>query len=333
MRGLYWRVQRRRGDSQWLRVAAEAVAAVGLLTVGLTISRASGAPMPFAGSLPRLALGELGPAPTTQVRVDVLADSGRAVLVTSGDHAALVDGGSGPVGEAVVRRLDQLSIPRLDDVFLTRGNASSAVGLVAVMDALPVEHLWDLVPGNTCPAHKAVLADAHAHGVSVRPAEAGTSVTLGPAKLQVLWPLAERDPQAETLAAEPGLVRLEDGRLRMLLADGLTPGELGAVERLGSALKAQVLEVPGGGRAGSVPTSLLQMVGPRVALMEPSAGGPDPATTAELQLRHIVTVEVARTQDLRLESDGRGLVLGFDAGEPGSPLAEVVPPQASGPCA
>ena len=336
MRGWYWWVRRRRRrDLHWVRVAAEGVIAIGLLASGAAIARVAGAPLPFARSwLASPAAASPTPSPPT-VRVDVItAAGGRAILVTTGGQAALIDGGAGPTGEAVVARLKQLGIGSLVAAFMTRGGTSAASGLIAVMDAVPVQRLYDLVPGNDCPAHQGVLADARAHDIPVRTAQRGRSLVLGPAKVQVLWPPAQLGGSQEQLANDPGLVGLLDGRVQMLFADGLTSAELPSIERLGRDLRAQVLELPDGGSAGNLPRDFLSAVSPRVALLEPTTAGPAPAVLADLAAAHVLGVEVGRTSDLYLQTDGAGLTLAMAAGEAGvAPPPADVPPPVSGACA
>ena len=317
-----------------MHVAAEGLIAVGLLAGGLAASRAAGLPLPFGRAwLAATTASRAAAAP--QVRVDIItAAGGRAVLVSSEGHAVLIDGGAGPTGEAVVARLHALGLAGLQAAYMTRGNTSAAAGLIAVMDEVPVQRLYDLVPGNSCPAHQGVLADARAHNVPVGTAQRGSSLRIGPAQVQVLWPAAELGGAQSVGASSPGLVRLVDGQVRMLFADGLPVSELPSIERLASEMGAQVLEVPGGGSSGSLPAALLSEVAPRLALLEPSSSGPAPSVLGELAAAHILGVDVGRSSDLYLETDGRGLTLGLDAGEPGvAPSSAESPPPATGPCA
>lgn len=329
---IWWAGRRRRRDRLWVRVAAEGVIAMGLLVSGAAVAHLAGAPAPFGPSW----LATVAAAPTppaTPVRVDVItAAGGRAILISSGGKAVLIDGGAGPTGEAVVAALKRLGLTSLVAAFMTRGNTSGAAGLIAVMDAVPLGRLYDLAPGNTCPAHQGVLADARAHHVPVRGAERGRALVVGAARIEVLWPPAQLG--GGELPKDPGLVALEDGQVRMVFADGLTAGELPAIARLGRDVRAQVLELPGGGSAPTLPTELLAAVRPRVVLLEPTSSGVTPQVLAELASAHILGVEVSRTSDLALETDGHGITLAMAAGQAGAvPSAADAPPPESGACA
>jgi ABC-type glycerol-3-phosphate transport system substrate-binding protein len=89
-----------------------------------------------------------------------------------------------------------------------------------------------------------------------------------------------------------------------------------------------------GGSLPTLPADFLAAVNPRVALLEPTAGGPTPQVLSELAAAHVLGVEVGRTSDLHLQTDGHGLTLAMAAGEPGvAPPASEVPPTTTGDCA
>ncbi len=348
MRALFWSVRRRtrrRRDAQWVHGAAEALLAVGLVATALGVSRIAGAPLPYPvtaavqGLLPLVASA---PRPSEQARVEFFSSAqGRAVLVVAGDRADLVDGGPSEVGEAVVARLRALHIARLQTVIVTSGGTGSAAGLVPVLRAVPVGRILDLVPGNRCAAHDAVLAAARARGTPVRPVQRGTTVNLGPVRMNVLWPATDL-AQPGSLPSGAGVLRVVDGHVRMLLAATANPQELDALRRLGPDLRAQVLEVPAPVLPASIPQEFLRAVSPRVAVLEPRLGvAPDPAVAQRLAASHVVAVETTRTAGLQIATDGRGLTLSFDPGlataEP--TVHEQVPepapaaPSATGACA
>lgn len=345
MRAWYWVVapRRRYAGSTWIHVAGEAALAAGLLLMGLGVSRFAGAPLPVIGlahdvaagvaaveSHTLRAAGAASSATSTSaaaVAVDVEIISGpasRAVLVHSGRQAVLLDGGSAAVGRAVVQRLHALGIPDLSVAVLSDPAASESLGLVSVLDAVPVGRILDLAPGSTCAAHATVLAVARAHQVPVQPAQRGATVAVGPAQLQVLWPAGDLAAPGE-LPQNPGLVRLVDGSVHVLFAAAIDPGELASIQRLGADLGAQVLEMPESGGAGWTP-DLLRLVAPRVAIVEPPlAGSSDTALLQSLAAAHVVAVEATAQSDVQLQTDGHGLVLSLDPGLPGVPAETSVP--------
>jgi len=349
MRAFYWTIRGRSGRGPWWAVswthaAAEAAVAAALLLLGLGISRAAGAPLPVFGAVHHKAqaVAATGPSasPPPEVRAELIpGGTGRAVLILSGDQALLVDGGPPAVGEAVVGRLRAMGIERVAAAVMTSARAGAALGLMPVLDALPVGRILDLVPGSTCPAHQAVLKDARAHGTPVQVAERGAAVSVGAARLEVLWPAADL-AQPGAAPGDPGLVRLVDGSVRLLLAGGIAAQDLQALQRLGPLLGAQVLEVPDHAAADGLAPAFLRAVAPRVAVIEPaSATPPDPAVLARLADARVVMVETSRADDLRLQTDGHGLILAFDPGLPGQmppdPVAEAgsaAPAQPAGPC-
>jgi beta-lactamase superfamily II metal-dependent hydrolase len=338
-----------------VHLAAEGLLALGLLAAGLGVSHLAGVPAPTLPAFgtaqhaldglvqavtPRAAPGVAGTGSPSagagsgppEVRSElVAAPAGRAILVLAGGHAALVDGGPPAVGEALVARLRSLGIGRVDLAVMTKASDGEALGLLPVLDAMPVGRILDLAPGSTCRAHQAVLTDARAHGTAVTTGQRGVSVPFGPARFDVLWPAPET-AATEPLPAGPGLVRLVDGDVRIVWAGTLDVRELPAVQRLGSQLAAQVLEVPAGGGPGALGMGLLREVRPRVALLAPTAAGPDPQVLQQLASSRVVAVEASLVADLRVQTDGRGLVLAFDPGLPGQDLPDSTTP-APGPAA
>ena len=352
MQAFYWLVRRHGGCGRyggtWTHLVAEAVIAAALILTGLGISRFAGAPLPVIGG-PRAILasnaaraattasalptspGATSPHPAADVRAEIISGAtGRAVLVVSGRQAVLVDGGPPDVGLAVVSRLRSLGIARLSAALLTDPRAGAALGLVAVLDAIPVGRILDLAPGSSCAAHAAVLADARAHATPVQPAQRGTSVAIGPAQVQVLWPASDLT-QPGALPTGPGLVRLVDGSVHVLLAGGIDPGQLPAIQRLGSDLGAQVLELPAQSGTGWT-SDLLRLVSPRVAILEPPlAGSEDTTALQRLAAARVVTLEATAHADLQLQTDGHGLILSFDPGLPGHPASPAASTPAPAP--
>jgi competence protein ComEC len=343
---MYWSIRRRRGwaprpDAQGVHAAAQALLALALLGAGFGVSRLAGAvlPVPLLGAAERAAERWLPAAAASapEVRAEfIAAPAGRSVLILSGGHAALIDGGPPAVGEAIVGDLRALGIDRVDAAVMTKASAGAALGLLPVLDALPVGRILDLVPGSACPAHQAVMDDARAHGVPIQSAARGTSLSVGPARLDVLWPPSDGGSPG-TLPSGPGLVRLVDGSVRLLFAGNVEPKDLDALQRVGPDLAAQVLEVPAGGAAGSLGTGFLRSVSPRVAVIVPGAAAPDAQVLQRLGAERIVTVEAGLAADLRLQTDGRGMLLAFDPGLPGQSAADSTAPAAggsaaSGPC-
>ncbi len=351
VRALYWSVRGRRRAARGrvrVHVVAEALLAAGVLAAGLGAQRLGGAAaapalraaeaavarwLPPADGLPALA-----PAASMEVTADlVAAPAGRAVLLLAGGQAALLDGGPPAVGEAVVAELRRLGIQRLDLAVMTKASSGEALGLLPVLDALPVGRLYDLAPGSTCPAHAAVLADAAAHHTPVQGAAAGIALPFGPARLEVVWPPADAGSPPSPPSGG-GAVRLVDGNVRLLFAGNVDPADFGALLRLSAGLAAQVLELPAGNPGAAADPALLRAVSPRVAVLLPGGGTPDAAVRERLAAARVLAIEASLTSDLSLQTDGRGIVLAFDPGLPGQSAPDSTslpsgPGAAPDPCA
>ncbi len=340
-------------DRQRLYVVAEALLALALLAGGLGVTRLGGVGrlptlasaerallrwLPPAAGLPAvLGAGALGGAAAVPVQAEIVAaPAGRAILLTAGDQAVLIDGGPPAVGESIAADLRRLGITRVDAAFMTKASDGEALGLLPVLDAMPVGAVYDLAPGSGCPAGAAVLADAAARGTPVQSASSGTRVAFGPALLEVVWPPAGAASPPNGPAGG-GAVRLVDGNVRLLFAGNVAPADLDALVGGSPDLGAQVLEVPAGNVATTVDPSLLRAVGPRIAVLLPGSGTPTAAVRQRLAAARVLAVEAGLEGDLRLQTDGRGITLSFDAGLPGQAAADSTTPGPGaaprGPCA
>jgi competence protein ComEC len=276
---------------------------------------AAAAPPPGAAPAPAVRPDTEGP----MVRLDVQligSGAGRAALVVSQGQAAVVDPGSQAVAAEVVQRLQHLGIRRLEAVLLVRPGPEAVQGLPLLLAALPVGRL--VLPGPGRPGSEAdfegAVRAARAAGVPLASAVRGEVLPVGAASLEWLWPPAGLGQPGEGGGA--GLVRIQAGQVAVLLAGGFDPAEEDALVRLGGDLRAQVLEVPGGG-AKPLSPAFLHAVAPRVAVVgDGAAGTADGAVLQQLATAGVAVVHGDRLSDLQFSTDGRRLAVGFDPGPP-----------------
>jgi competence protein ComEC len=253
----------------------------------------------FAASA-ALALGARAPAPPADLTVSFLdIGQGDATLVQHGPAAVLVD--TGPPGDAVLARLHDAGVRRLDVLVATHAALDHDGSAAAVLDALPVGLVLDgeeatatRAPGPFGePPAPAVAQLAATHHVRRIASDAGQVLRAGPLELRVLWP--PRLPAAPP-GAEPNdratVILLRDGGFDMLLTadaeSNVTAGlRLPAVDALKVAHHGS--DDPG------LP-GLLARLRPSVAVVEVGAhntyGHPTPAT-----LRALRAVPVVRRTD------------------------------------
>jgi competence protein ComEC len=135
--------------------------------------------------------------PATRVDVTFLAvGHGDAIVITSGGHAALVDGGGVPNGHDTGRRfvlpyLRQRLVKRLDLVALSHAHPDHALGLQAVLEEVPTQQVWLPAGVGQGPLVSALLEAAGS--APVDEVEAGDpGLSIGAARLEILGPPVDR---------------------------------------------------------------------------------------------------------------------------------------------
>ncbi len=278
------------------------------------VARRVGASALQATPPPRPPLERLGATAEVQL---VGTGAGRAALILSGGQAAMVDAGSSAVAAEAVQRLEAAGIHRLEAVLLVRHGAAAAQGLPLVLRQMKAARL--VVPGpRPEPGFRESLAAARAAGVPVGTASRGSTLAVGDARIEWLWP-----PQGLGQPADgggSGLIRVQAGRVVILLAGSFDPAEEDALVRLGGPLRAQVLEVPAGG-AGRLSAAFLRAVSPRVAVVGDAPDQAGPAVVQQLAAAGVAVVHGGRLSDLTLATDGRRVTVAFDPGPAEEPLA------------
>lgn len=311
MHAMIWRF--RTGVWPVQRWVADGAVAAFVLGVGLLITRWAGGPEPF----PVTANAATAVAPSLAVHVDFVVDgTGRAVLVTSGGQATLIDGGPTAAGLQVLSLLRQDGISALSSVVITSAASAAVDGLGPILRGIPVGQIYDAVPGANCAAYRRVLDVAQSGGIPVVPAARGTAVVVGGARLQVLLPAGELSHPGQ-LPAGPGLVALTAGGVRFLLAATVNPLDEEQAVRLGGDLRSQVLEVPGQGGPDALAPAFLEAVAPRLAIVYEASD--QPAGSALLQRLATAGAAVLRPSllgDLRFSVSDHGMTVSFHPGLP-----------------
>jgi competence protein ComEC len=243
---------------------------------------------------------------------------GRLMMIDAGGNPG---GGPDPGRAALVPLLKARRRARVDIAVLSHPHPDHYGGFRAVMDAMPIDELWDsgqahdetdLAPTS---AEAAELIDAlRARGTRVRrPAElCGRELAAGGASVRVLSPCPRYDSGHD--ANENSLVlRLEYGRRSFLFTGD---AELHTEARLvaqGSPLRADVLKVGHHGSRTSTTAAFLAAVAPRIAIISAGAGNRfgHPHLEVEQRLRDAVprVHDLASTGGLIVETDGERLTL------------------------
>ncbi len=243
-----------------------------------------------------LALGARAPGPPRDLTVSFLdVGQGDATLVQHGRAAVLVD--TGPPDGAILARLRDAGVRRLDLLVLTHAALDHDGAARAVLGALPVGLVLDGEEATAVPAPGPFGARAAARVGDLTAArrvrriasDAGQVLRAGPLELRVLWP--RREPAAPR-GAEPNdratVIHLRDGAFDLLLTADAESDVTAALD----LPAVDALKVAHHGSDDPGLPGLLRRLRPRVAVIEVGRhniyGHPTPATLAALRVVPIV---------------------------------------------
>lgn len=196
---------------------------------------------------------------------------GTAVLVRSGEHAVLLDGG--PADGGVVRQLQALGVDRLDAIVVSHPHADHMEGFIDVLTRLRVGRVVGPVIVGWGVGSGLVRAAKAAH-VPVVAAAAGDVIEAGPIRLDVLAPAPGPAPELE----QPERVNAYSLLIRARVGDAsvLAPGDLGADEQAALVtedLRSPILVAPHHG-SGDLDPAFVAAVAPRLVLVTVGADNP-----------------------------------------------------------
>jgi competence protein ComEC len=225
--------------------------------------------------------------PASPPTVELLPVSdGAAVLVTDGTDALLSDAGRYRREAALL--LAEGGRRPLRAVVVSHTDEDHVGGAGRVLGSLLVERLivpvWMLRETQVVP----LLRVARRRGTRIHPVAAGSAVTLGSMRIEVVWPPAKKPPRTEN---ERSLVfrAISDRGTALVTADiGRRTERI--LARTGP-LRSAVLVVPHHGSRDSTSSALLEASSPEVALIPAAPGNthghPSPEVRQRLAERHI----------------------------------------------
>jgi competence protein ComEC len=226
--------------------------------------------------------------PGAGLRVEVLdVGQGDAILLQPAHGAPiLVDGG--PRGDGLAGMLRSAGVDRLGAAVLTHEQSDHAGGLEELLGELPVERFAYAIAGRQ------MLAEARAAGAAPERVAAGDELRSAGLRLDVLWPPHEllSDPPAGGDPNQLAVVAVARWRgfSMLLTADAeaeSVPLDPGPVD---------VLKVAHHGSDDAGLGSLLDRIGPRLAVISVGSGNPfGHPTAATLRTLHRHGVPVLRT--------------------------------------
>lgn len=218
-------------------------------------------------------IGSRGQSPSNQelgeLQVTCFSlENGQAALIQCGDHAVLIDAGSADDAPALLQKLEDRQVTRLDALVLSYFSPLRMGGAAQVLRSIPTEAVY--APDYDPPAdsqgdYRRLLQAIEDAGIPVQlPDEKGDTLTLGDAQLTLERPLQGHYEATEgdySLAAS-----LEHGVFSFLF-----PGDAGE-QRLGELmaqlpLSHTVLVLPEQGAVHENTEAFLRAVDPQAAVL------------------------------------------------------------------
>jgi competence protein ComEC len=236
---------------------------------------------------------------------------GDSILVRWNRRAVLVDGGGPFDVEAAdfgrTRLLPKLldrGVTRLDAVVATHPHPDHALGLIAILEELPVRALWISAGADEGNLFARLTAAARGAGVAVSVLRAGTVTSWSDAKMRVLHS-GGRPRKSDTVNNQSVVAVFErDGRRALLTGDAGAATERDLAGR-GRLPRCDLLKVGHHGSRTSTTAVLVAAVRPRVALLscgrENRFGHPAPATLETLAGFGVPVLRTDRLSDVRVE--------------------------------
>ena len=241
----------------------------------------------------------------------VSAGKADAILVGAGDSACLIDAGYARSRGKILAAMERMGVERLDAVFVTHTDDDHTDGLEWLAESDIEVGAWyasAMYTGVKEKKHPAVKAAA-IRGEQVRWLQAGDSVPLGGARLDVLAPISLYNDKDDNNSLVM-MLRSDAGSI-LLVGDMEFPEEAELVAS-GVSLDCDVLKVANHADDDTTGEAFVRAASPKVAVISTSTEEkpetPDPRAVALLQA---AGAEVAVTQ----ECTG-GILVRLDGGVP-----------------
>ena len=249
------------------------------------------------GALPESFAGKL-----EVVFLDV--GQGNAVLLRSGEHAMLVDGGPADSSARVVQALKRRQIRRLDYVIATHYDADHISGLVGVLHVFPVETAMNPAYETDSRIYRSYCEMRDENGCRTVVPKLGEQYALGDASFTVVAPA--KDSYEEENDRSIG-IRVVCGETSFLLLGDAGWRSEADMTQTGELLRSDVYLCSHHGSAASSGETLLSAVRPQAAVISVGAdntyGHPAEETMERLRDWRVLLFRTDRQGDITAVSD------------------------------
>ncbi len=195
---------------------------------------------------------------------------GDSILISTSDgHAMLVDGGPADASGRVLEAIRKAGVERLDVLVSTHPHADHIGGLGGVLDAIPVGRVIDSGKVHTSKTYEGYLEKILAKDIPFALGRTGSSFSLGPAMVKILWP---DEKLSDNLNDCSIVVRVIYGKFSALLAGDIEAGAEQTLVRGKMLSPAVVLKVAHNGSGASTTSAFLAVLRPAIAIISAGAG-------------------------------------------------------------
>jgi competence protein ComEC len=275
----------------------------------------------------------LQPPPKGVLQVSFLdVGQGDAALVLfPNGKTMLVDGGPPESANALMSKLRQLKVARIDYLVASHPHSDHIGGFVKVLGAFPVGEVWDSGFAYDSPVYLDYLRTVKRKGAKFRNIERGYRAEPAPGcRIEVFAPSKPFLRGTHSDANNASIVmRLHFGKVRVLFTGDIEKEGRARLYRQGADLRAEVLKVSHHGSHNGTDMALLSRVRPRIAIISCGRGNPYGHPHKEaLQALQRAGVTVYRTDfhgDITLRVQDDRLQVFTERKAPTAPAAPATP--------
>jgi len=241
---------------------------------------------------------------------------GDAILVRDGRNAVLIDAGPSP--SSMRAAAARMGLRHLDAVILSHPHADHTGGLAGLTGVVDVSAVF--VPAATVDEFASVgRAVDGLTGRQVGTLEAGSVIGAGQWRLEVLWPPAETEPDAECNDTSMVIRLSGPGGISAILTGDAEEAAQEGMARLRPLEPCVILKVPHHGSSGGIAAEALSAWQPKVALVSVGAGNefghPHGATLDQLSEAGVRVLRTDRDGDIRVRTGASGYRVSVSQGE------------------
>lgn len=252
----------------------------------------------------------LTPTPTSEPEMTVHfidAGQGLSVLVRSGKHSLIYDGGGKDSVTNVVSYLEKQQVKEIDYLISSHYDEEHLSGLIDCLDAFDVKEVIGSDYAEDSDIYRTFERAVFDEGLVIKAPKVGKEFELGTGKFTILAAAKNNDAKSENSI----VIKIENGDNSFILtgdADGNVEKEMCDSELI---LKADVLCVSQHGSASATTSEFLEKVAPKYAIIscgeENQYGYPDKETMDRLETMKIDVYRTDLQGSIIVTSNGKEL--------------------------